>query len=270
HAGAPVMTAAAMSVPALLAPPPGLRVLITAGAGGIGRVMAQAFRDAGARVHVCDVDEAALARLPEGVTGERADVADAASVGALVKNALDRLGGLDVLVNNAGLAGPTATVEAMDEDDWRRTVDVNLTGQFLLARACAAALRDSRGALINLASVAGRLGFARRAPYAATKWGVVGLTKSLAIEWGGDGVRVNAILPGIVRGPRIEGVIRARAEAKGVTYEQEEADTLSRVSLGAMVDPEEIAAMALFLCSPGGRSITGQALSVCGDVQTLG
>lgn len=258
-----------MTVPAMLTPPPGLRVLVTAGASGIGRVMAQAFRDAGARVHVCDVDADALGRLPDGVTGALADVSDAAAVGALAGDALVRLGGLDVLVNNAGLAGPTATVEAMDEEDWRRTLDVNLTGQFLLARACAAALRDSRGAMINVASVAGRLGFARRAPYAATKWGVVGLTKSLAIEMGPDGVRVNAILPGIVRGPRIEGVIRARAEALGKSYEQEERDTLERISLRTMVDPEEIAAMALFLCSPGGRSITGQALSVCGDVQAL-
>ena len=173
------------------------------------------------------------------------------------------------MVNNAGIAGPTAGIDEIEVADWERVIDVNLNGQYLVARRTAVHLRESQGVLLNLASVAGRLGFAFRTPYAASKWAVVGLTKSLASELGSDGVRVNAILPGIVRGQRIERVIRDRAEALGRTYEDVERENLSKVSLRRMVEAKDIAAMALFLCAPGGGNISGQALSVCGNVEAL-
>ncbi|GAB5375969.1 MAG: SDR family oxidoreductase [Acuticoccus sp.] len=255
-----------------LRPRPGLRVLVTAGASGIGAVIARAFLDAGARVHICDIDAAGLAAFAAehpGVGTTDADVSDEAAVARLVDEAKAHLGGLDILVNNAGIAGPTGRIETLNIDDIRRTLEIDLLGQFLMARLAVPLLRESEGAIINISSVAGRLGYGLRTPYAAAKWGIVGLTESLAVELGPDGIRVNAILPGIVRGPRIEGVIGARAEAEGVSYAQMEAQYLAKVSLRRMVGPEDVATMALFLCSPGGANISGQALSVCGNVETL-
>jgi NAD(P)-dependent dehydrogenase (short-subunit alcohol dehydrogenase family) len=147
---------------------------------------------------------------------------------------------------------------------------VNLNGQYYCTRLAVPMLREVEdGAIINLSSLAGRLGFANRTPYAASKWAVIGLTKSLAIELGAAGIRVNAIVPGIVEGPRQEGVIRARAELAKVSYAEIETELTNRASLKRMVTADDIAAMALFLCSPAGRNISGQALSVCGDVQSL-
>ncbi len=251
----------------------GLRVLVTAGASGIGRAIADAFADNGGRLHICDIAEDLL----EACTAERpdygvtlCDVAEEAQVDRLFDDVAATLGGLDVLVNNAGIAGPTAGIEDIDPADWRRTVEVNLNGQFYCARRAVPLLRAAEaGAMINISSVAGRLGFAQRTPYAATKWAVVGFTQSLAKELGPDGIRVNAILPGVVEGARIDRVIAARAEVEGIGFEEATRDMLSRVSLRRMVSAQDIAAMALYLCSPMGRNISGQALSVCGNVETL-
>lgn len=266
-----------MKILPLLQPQPGLRVLISGGASGIGLVIAQAFVEAGARVHVCDVSEAAIEALRESEAGRvttatHADVADEAAVERVFDDAARKLGGgLDVLVNNAGIAGPTGGIDEIDAAAWRQTVDVNLNAQFYFARRAVPLLRDAPagGAIIALSSVAGRLGYAYRTPYAATKWAVVGLAKSLAIELGPLGIRVNAIQPGIVKGPRIERVIAARAEKVGVPYAQMEEEYLRKISLRRMTTPEEIAATALFLCSPAGSGISGQAISVCGNVEVL-
>ena len=250
----------------------GLRVLVTAGAAGIGREIVRALVEDGARVHICDIDAAALedARREHGVTTTVADVAEVEDVTRLFEEIRTHLGGLDVLVNNAGIAGPTARVESITPADWRRTIAVNLDGQFHCAHFAVPLLRQSqRGVIVNMSSVAGRLGYAFRTPYAASKWAVVGFTESLARELGPDGITVNAILPGTVEGPRIERVIRARAEQFGVSYDEMERRTLDRISLRRMVSPQDIAAMVIFLCSQAGRNISGQALSVCGNVETL-
>lgn len=252
-----------------LRPRSGLRVIITAGANGIGRCIGEAFAGAGGRVWICDIDSESLERVRFAEGRSLCDVRDHEAAGKFVSRAAEAMGGLDVVVNNAGIAGPTAAIDEIDADTWKQTIDVNLNGQFHIARHAMPHLRESQGSMINLASVAGRLAFAYRTPYAASKWAVVGLTKSLAAEVGPEGVRVNAILPGIVRGKRIEGVIRDRAAALNVSYEEMERRNLEKVSLRRMIDPEEIAATALFLCAPGGRSITGQAISVCGNVEAL-
>ncbi len=256
-----------------LRPPPGLRVLVTAGAAGIGRAMAEAFHAAGAKVAIADVDGDALAGTRAALAGLLAvetDVAREDEVAAMVERVAAELGGLDVVVNNAGIAGPTEAIEDIEAAEWRRTIDVNLNGQYLVAARTVPHLKATGdGLLINIASVAGRLGYAFRTPYAASKWGTVGLTASLAKELGPFGVRVNAILPGIVRGPRIERVIGARAEALGIAYAEMERRYLEKVSLRRMVGPEDVASMALFLASPGGRNVSGQALSVCGNVEDL-
>ncbi len=256
-----------------LRPPPGLRVLVTAGAAGIGAAIARAFAEVEARVLVCDVDEAALARFAAenpSIAGVRCDVADEAQVAALFGEVERRLGGLDVLVNNAGIAGPTAGIAEIDPADWRRTLDVNITGMFYCTRLAVPMLRKAgEGAIINLSSVAGRLGYPYRTPYAASKWAVIGFTQSLAKELGPEGIRVNALLPGVVRGERIERVFADRAAALGLSIEAVRASYLEKVSLRRMVEPEDMAAMALYLCSPAGRNIHGQALSICGNVETI-
>jgi NAD(P)-dependent dehydrogenase (short-subunit alcohol dehydrogenase family) len=251
----------------------GLRVLVTAGAGGIGLETARAFAEEGAKVHVCDVDRKALKNLAAenpSITQTIADVSDRAQVAKLFEEALAALGGLDVLVNNAGIAGPTGAVEEIAPEDWDRCIAINITGQFNCARLAVPHLRKSKNAsIVNLSSAAGRLGFALRTPYAASKWAVVGLSKSLAIELGPDGIRVNAIQPGIVEGPRIRGVFERKAAARGKTYEEIEHEALSAISMKTMVTPRQIADTILFICSPRGRTISGQEISVCGDTRIL-
>ncbi len=249
------------------------RVLLTAGAAGIGLATAKAFLREGARVHVCDVDEQALARVPgelPGATASVCDVADAAAVHRLFDEALAKLGGLDTLVNNAGIAGPTAPCESVAIDDWRRTLDVNLTGSFLCAKRAIPLLRESGNASIaNLSSAAGRFGFPLRTPYSASKWGIGGFTKSLARELGPAGLRVNAILPGAVAGERIDRVIDAKARQAGVSFDAMRDQFLEKTSLRRFVTAEDVANAIVFLASPLGANISGHALPVDGDAQSL-
>jgi NAD(P)-dependent dehydrogenase (short-subunit alcohol dehydrogenase family) len=249
----------------------GLRVLVTAGAAGIGRAIAQTFVAHGARVHICDVDTAALAAARDArpsVTQTVADVANVADVDLLFADVARTLGGLDVLVNNAGIAGPTGKVEDLAPADWDRCIAVDLNGMFYCTRRAMPLIKQAGGgSIINLSSVAGRLGFPLRTPYAAAKWAVVGFTKSLAIEAGPDKVRVNCIQPGNVEGERIDRVIDAKAGALGITAAEMRNRLLDTVSLRTFVSPQDIANMALFLATEAGRHVTGQALSVCGDVQ---
>jgi NAD(P)-dependent dehydrogenase (short-subunit alcohol dehydrogenase family) len=257
-----------------LRPRPGLRVLVTAGASGIGAVIARAFSEAGAHVHVCDIDRAALDRLAAeapGISSSTADASMQGDVDLVFDDVQGTLGGLDVLVNNAGIAGPTGAIQSLDPSLWERTVAVNLNSQFLFTRRAVPLLRDSVAdpCIVTMGSVAGRLGYALRTPYAATKWAVVGLMKSLAIELGPHGIRVNAILPGTVEGERINGVIAARAAATGASPEATRDEYIRKTSLRRMVTAEDVAAMALFLCSPAARNITGQAVSVDANTEYL-
>lgn len=248
----------------------GARVLVTAGAAGIGRGIVEAFVEEGARVFTCDLDEAGLATLPAGVGRRRADVADRADVAALFDAALAELGGLDILVNNAGIAGPTGRLDEINPEDWDRCLEVCLSSQFNCARLAIPHLRKSANAsIVNLSSAAGKHGFALRAPYAAAKWGVIGLTKSLAIELGDDGIRVNAILPGLVAGDRQRRVLEAKAQQKGIPFSEMEALAFSFTSIKEYVTARQLADQVMFLCSPRGRTISGQAISVDGDTRML-
>ena len=257
-----------------------LRVLVTAGAAGIGRVIAETFVKNGARVHVCDVDEKALkelkrkapalAQLDQDIHRTKADVADVADVDRLFADAKRTLGGLDVLVNNAGIAGPTAKVEDIKIEDWDRCIAVDLNGMFYCTRKAMPLLKAAGGgSIINLSSIAGRLGFPLRTPYAAAKWAVVGFTQSLAAEAGPDGVRVNCIQPGVVEGERVERVIDAKAKGLGISNDEMRAQLLGSVSLKTMVSAQDVANTALFLATDGGKHISGQALSVCGGVRYM-
>lgn len=251
----------------------GRKVLITAGASGLGLEMARVFTAAGCQVMVCDVNpqalDAAHSELP-GLLTTVADVSDEDSVKALFAQVRNRLGALDVLINNAGIAGPTGLVETLSKTDWDRTLSVNITGQFLCAREAVDLLKASHaGVMINLSSAAGHLGFAGRSAYSASKWAVVGFTKSLAIELGPFGVRVNAILPGAVEGPRIRAVIAAKAATLGMPEAELARKYEQQAVLGRMVTARDIANMALFSASDAAGSVTGQALVVDGHTQAL-
>jgi len=248
----------------------GLRVLVTAGAAGIGLAIARTFRDHGARVHVCDVDDKALAALDTDITRTKADVSSLADVERLFADVQKTLGGLDVLVNNAGIAGPTGKVEDIKVEDWDRCIAIDLSGMFYCTRKAMPMIKAAGGgSIVNLSSAAGRHGFPQRSPYSAAKWGVVGFTKSLAVEAGPCKVRVNAILPGIVEGERIERVIAAKAKALGVSHEAFRETFLETTSLRSTVTAQDIANMALFVSTEPGCRITGQALAVDGDVRYL-
>lgn len=246
----------------------GLRVAITAGAGGIGRVIADSFAACGGRVFVSDVDEAALAAC--GHDGMRADAGSAGDMEGFVEAAGAALGGLDVLVNNAGIAGPTKPVEEVGAAELDETLRIDLAAMFHTCRKAVPLLRAAGGgSIVNLSSAAGKFGFPLRSPYSAAKWGVVGFTRTLAMELGPDGIRVNAILPGLVDGPRIRSVIRNKAAALGVSDNAQTDRLLAGVSLRCFVTQQDIANMALYLCSPFGATISGQALSVDGGMEGL-
>ncbi len=246
----------------------GMRVAISGAAGGIGLAMADSFAFCGAKVFICDIDARALAGC--GHAGMRADAASGPEMAAFVDAAVARLGGLDVLVNNAGIAGPTARVEDIDPAALDATLQIDLAAMFHCARRAVPALRAAGGgAIINLSSAAGRFGFSRRSPYAAAKWGVIGFTKSLAIELGPDGIRVNAILPGLVAGPRQTAVLAAKAASRGVSEAAQTEAALATTSLRCFVTQQDIANMALYLCSPFGATISGQSMAVDGDMQVL-
>ena len=251
----------------------GQRALITGAGSGIGHVMAQHFEKAGARIWICDADTNNLVQsLKEnpGWNGIQCDVSNENQVDQLFEEMKDSFGDLEILVNNAGIAGPTAPVEEIDPGEWRRSVGVNLNGAFYCTRLATPLLKNSpKASIINISSVAGRLGFARRLPYASTKWAMIGFTESLAKELGPSGIRVNALLPGIVEGPRIEGVFQARAESEGVPYEEVRDRVLNNVSMKRMVSAGDVAEMAVFLCSEAGKNISGQSISVCGNVENL-
>jgi NAD(P)-dependent dehydrogenase (short-subunit alcohol dehydrogenase family) len=252
----------------------GLRVMITAGANGIGLEIARAFIREGARVHVCDVDREAIAGIAKtdpGITFTACDVSNRDQVVLFFEQGIEKLGGLDCLVNNAGIAGPTGRVEEIDPAEWDRCIAIDLTGQFNCVRLAVPQLRQSKNAsIMNVSSLAGRLGFALRTPYAAAKWGVIGLTKSLSIELGDDAIRVNALLPGLVSGERQVRVLTAKAETRGISFEEMEQLALSFTSLKEYVTPQQLADLVAFVASPRGKTISGQALSVCGDTNMLG
>lgn len=246
--------------------------IITGGGRGIGRVIARRFADEGAAVTVSGTNKEALDKVAQEIReqGGRAlaivaDVADEAAVESLIAATLDEFGRLDILINNAGIAGPTAPVTQVSLEDWERTLAVNLTGAFLCAKhALPHLIRQQSGRIINITSIAGLRAYALRSPYSASKWAMIGLTETLAEEAGRYNITVNAIAPGPVRGPRIDSVIRNRAAQMNRTFAEVERDYVEPTALKRMVEEDDIAAMALFLSADEGRNITGETLNISG------
>ena len=248
------------------------RVLITAGAAGICRAVAEMFITNGASVHICDINRNAMdefkALYPEAGT-TLCDVSNPAQVSTLFEDADKHLGGLDILINGAGTGGGIGPVEQIDIPDWEQTIAVNLSGSFYCARLAVPRIkRSGTGSIINFSSTAGFLAYEYRSPYAAAKWGIIGFSKTLALELGRYGIRVNAICPGAMKGERMDGIIAEEAKAKGLS-EQEVRDNYVRCNaLKTFIDPREIASTILFLCSEYGSTITGQAIAVDGFVES--
>jgi NAD(P)-dependent dehydrogenase (short-subunit alcohol dehydrogenase family) len=247
------------------------RVLITAGAAGIGREFARAFAATGAKIFVCDIDDEALSALAKEIPGlatARCDMSKRAEIETLVPEAVKALGGLDVLINNAGIAGLTLPVDQYPPDDWDKVVAVNLTAMFDVSRLAIPHLKQSKAAsIVNMSSIAGRYGFANRSPYAATKWAVIGFTKTLALELGEWGIRANAIAPGVVAGDRIQRVFAGRAQLSGRSLAEVEAEVMTEQSIKAVVDPKDIAQLAVFLASDAAKAISGQVIPIDCDKQ---
>ena len=240
----------------------GLRALVTGGGSGIGKAIADGMKSAGATVMVCDVNDSTN---PDYVC----DVANSNDVSSMFSCISTDLGGLDILVNNVGVPGPTALVDEMDPEAYDECVRVNLGGTFRCAHAAVPMLIESKGSMVNISTSAGIYGYPLRSPYVAAKWGIIGLTKSWAMELGEFGVRVNAICPGSVSGPRMDGVIARESAATGIPAEELRRGYANQVSLRTFVEASDIAASVVFLCSPAARFITGQVLPVDGNIETM-
>lgn len=247
------------------------RVLVTAGAAGIGKEIAAAFLAAGDSVYTCDINPTALGAAAlelQGLKTGLCDVGDRKQVESMVADAVSQLGGIDILINNAGISGPTAPVEDVDPEQWEAVLKIDLTGTFLVTKnAIPHLIKSGNGVIVIMSSAAGRFGYPNRSPYSTVKWGLIGFMKTLSMELGIHNIRANAILPGAVDGERIQRVFQGRAKARGTSVDAVKAEAMSNQSLKFLVDPKDIAALAVFLASDAAKSISGQTLPIDGDMQ---
>lgn len=247
--------------------------LVTAGASGIGRVIAETLLNLGVRVHICDISEVAISEFlltnPDA-TASVCDVSDFNQVEDVFRMLTAKYDRLDLLVNNAGIAGPTARIEDIAPEEWRQTIDVDLNAQFYFTKLAVPMLRKNNGgSVINISSNAAFFGFPLRSPYTASKWALIGLTKTWAMELGPDNIRVNAVCPGSVKGPRIEGVIERDAKERGVTSDEVRRIYQLQSSMRLFVGPDDVANTIAFLSSSLGASISGQAIGLDGHTESL-
>ena len=249
------------------------RVVVTAGASGIGRALAERFLAAGDRVAICDIDEQAVESFEKAYPSAIAHVADVTSepkMTTFLGDVETQWGGADVVCANAGTGGPAGRIEELDYDAWQDCVAANLHGAFLTCRWAARVMRaEGAGLIILTTSTAGIAGYPLRSPYAAAKWALVGLTKTLAMELGPAGVRVNAIAPGAVEGDRMDRVVAMEAKASGVSESAVREAYVKGVSLKSWVSTDDLADMVMFLASPQASKITGQVMAVDGHTETL-
>ena len=246
-------------------------ILVTAGAAGIGRAIAERFLAGGDLVHVVDVADDVVASLPQQILGSCLDVSNESDVEQLIERQHDSHGPVDVLINCAGIQGPTGYIEDISLEDWRRCMAVNLDAMYLMTKAVVPAMKQrASGNIINISSTAGWHGYPLRTPYAASKWAVIGLTKSLAMELGVDGIRCNTICPGSVEGARMDRVIKAEALEKGVQEQEIRDSYTSGSSMRTFISPNDIADMAWFLASDASSKVTGQIMNVDGHLESYG
>lgn len=246
-------------------------VLISGAASGIGRRMAERFLEQGDAVHICDTSEESVEEFRNanpGATTSIADVGNTSDVERVFAELLEHHGRLDVLINNAGVAGPAGPVEELDPTAWEQCLQVNLSGTFYMTRLAIPLLRKSAGAsIINIASTAALMGCPHRSPYVATKWAQIGLTETWAMELGPEGIRVNAVCPTSVEGQRIERVIEHEAKQRGLSNDEIRGVYLRQTSLRSFASPDEVADTVLYLASKQASRISGQAIAVDGHTE---
>lgn len=250
------------------------RVIVTAGGSGIGLSIAQHFHASGAKVHICDISQealdSALSSSP-GMHGSIADVGKPGDVDSLFGEATMWMGGLDVLVNNAGIGGPNAPVDEMEDDDWDLTIQINLNGAFYCAKRAARIMKkQASGTIINISSTSARTGLPNRAPYVVSKVAIEGLTRNLARELGPFGIRCNAVLPGSIENERGRTLLQKVADRDGITYQEAKNRRLQFISMRTKIEPSEIADMVVILTTHPFRHVSGQLFSVCGNVEWEG
>ncbi|AZH25473.1 SDR family NAD(P)-dependent oxidoreductase [Haloplanus aerogenes] len=247
------------------------RAVVTGGSRGIGEAICLELASRGVEIAIADIDEDGMADTVDRIETETdstaewyyVDLADPDLVDERTDEILDDLGGVEILVNNSGIMGPTAPLEDVTVEEWDQMMHVNLRGQFLMCRAMLPTMKDAGfGRIVNIASITGKAPLYNRAPYATSKMGVIGLTRTLADEVGEDGINVNAICPGSVEGPRIQRVFEKQAEARDVPYEQVEEEAKAESPIGQLVQPEDVAGVVAFLCTSDADRITGQDLNV--------
>ena len=247
------------------------RVIVTAGAAGIGLAIVERFLAAGADVAICDADpgrlEAAVEAHP-GLFATALDVSDANAVNQFVAQVQERWGGVDTLVNNAGIAGQIGPLTDIGDTGWRTCFEVNVHGAFFMMRAVAPLMKvQGGGAIINISTGSVTTLPVDRSPYIASKWALEGLTRAAARELGPDNIRVNAIRPGFVDSERMRGILAGIARGRGTDAGKVEAEFLQYISMRSKVQPHEIGDMALFLASDAARHVTGQLIAVDGNVE---
>lgn len=243
-------------------------VVVTGGASSVGRVIAECFAGRGEKVHVCDIAADDLGRMladNPGMTGSIGSVGSIADVERMFAEAERALGRVDILINGVGIAGPHASLEATSYEDWHATLEVNVSGMFYCMKQVIARMKERRhGAIVNFSSASSKTGLPMRTPYVVSKRAVEGLTYNAARELGPFGVRCNAILPGAINNERFRFVVDRNARARGISSQEMEATILRYIAMRTKIEPEEIAAMVLFLCSDEGRKVTGQLIEVSG------
>ena len=251
----------------------GLKIVITAGASGIGSEIAQVLSQADAKVIICDKDQETLDQFSKNnpeIISLKADVSNEEEVLSAFNAVKDQFGEINALINNAGIAGPYSKLEDTNFNDWQNTLNVNLNGTFLSAKSAIPLLRSAGGgSIINMGSTSSFMGTPFRSSYSATKWGLIGLTKTWAMEYGKENIRINTICPSSVNGERIDQVIDREAKYRNVTPKEIKAAYLSQTSMKSFIDAEEIAGMIVYLLSPLARKITGQMLVIDGHTENL-
>ena len=252
------------------------KIIISAGASGIGWSTAKVCLSRGAYVYLCDIDNKSLNKIRKHPLNNKKlfsyeyDASDEDEVSNFFNQVRKKTKKIDALINNVGVAGPTGTIEKLNSEDWERTLKVNVISHFYLTKLVVPMLKKNKGgSIINISSGAGIMGFPLRSPYAASKWAVIGVTKTLAMELGKYKIRVNAICPGTIKGSRMVRVIRDKAKFLKVSKKLIEKDFISMASMNSWIHEEDIGKMCSFLISKDGERISGQAIPVDGNATRL-
>ena len=252
------------------------KIIISAGASGIGWATAKVCLSKGAIVYLCDVNTKSLKKVQKHPLNNKklfsyeCDVSDEDDVSNFFNQIKNKTKTIDALVNNVGIAGPTGTIEKLSSYDWENTLKVNVVSHFYFTKLSIPMLKKNKGgSIINISSGAGIMGFPLRSPYAASKWAVIGMTKTLAMELGKFKIRVNAVCPGTIKGDRMVRVIRDKAKFLKVSRKKVEKEFISMASINSWIYEEDIGKMCSFLISNDSERISGQTIPVDGNATRL-